>query len=221
MSSPPPTFPNNFPVTATTNTFAPRTRGGCGCLGSVTGAILLALAVLLILNPWALHIGGRWTPALTWHGVGKLQSSSGANYGLFLDVSLFMESGRHSTIGGHNNLSGTAKLCTPQGEIYPLTVRGHIKQVWLDADRKPVTFYFRSLKNAQPKLSFELLGSWEGQQLILEDRGDMAMSFAPNGSAKGYLKGMNSPKENTAGTLHYATESEFSAACGSRNGNSF
>ena len=47
------------------------------------------------------------------------------------------------------------------------------------------------------------------------------MSFAPNGSANGYLNGMNSPKENTTGALHYATEREFSAACGSRNGNRF
>jgi hypothetical protein len=50
-------------------------------------------------------------------------------------------------------------------------VSGHVKAAWLDADRKPVTFYFRSLKNAQPKLNFELLWSREGQQLVLEDRG--------------------------------------------------
>src|SRR6266404_8356352 len=199
MSSPPPSFSNNVSVNATTATSAPRTRRGCGCFSSVTGAILFVFAVFVGLNPWALHMGGRWTPALTWHGVGKLQSSSGANYGLFLDVSLYMRSGGRGTTGGRNNLSGTAKLCTPQGEIYPLTVRGYVKQVWLDADRKPVTFYFRSLKDAQPKLNFALLGSWEGQQLILEDRGNMAMSFAPNGSAKGYLNGMNSPQENTTG----------------------
>jgi hypothetical protein len=41
----------------------------------------------------------------------------------------------------------------------------------------------------------------------------MAMSFAPDGSAKGYLNGKNSPKQNTTGTLHYATESEFSSEC--------
>src|SRR6266852_6650115 len=57
-------------------------RRGCGCFTSVTGAILLVFVVFVVLNPWALHIGGRWTPAMTWHGVGKLQSTSGANYGL-------------------------------------------------------------------------------------------------------------------------------------------
>jgi hypothetical protein len=196
-------------------------RRGCGCFTSVTGAILLAFVVYVVLNPWALHIGGRWTPAMTWHGVGKLQSTSGANYGLFIEVHLYVRPRRHSTIAGTDNLTGTAKLCTPEGEIYPLTVSGYIKRVWLDVDRKPVTFYFRSPKDAQPKLNFELLGSWQGQQLVLEDRGSMAMSFAPDGSAKGYLKGANSPKENTTGTLHYATDSEFSSACTTKNGNSF
>jgi len=178
------------------------------------------VAVLVLLNPWALHMGGRWTPALMWHGIGNLQSTTGAKYGLFLEVTLYVRSGRRS-IGSGNNLSGTAKLCTPQGEIYPLTVSGHIKRVWLDADRKPLTLYFRSAKDAQPRLNFELLGSWEGQQLVLEDRGNMAMSFAPDGHAKGYLRGTNSPGENTTGIVHYATENEFATVCNSKSGNSF
>jgi len=65
-------------------------RRGCGCFTSVTGAILLVFVVYVVLNPWALHIGGRWTPAMTWHGVGKLQSTSGANYGLFIEVNLYV-----------------------------------------------------------------------------------------------------------------------------------
>ncbi len=56
----------------------------------MTGAILLVFVVYMVLNPWALHIGGRWTPAMTWHGVGKLQSTSGANYGLFIEVNLYV-----------------------------------------------------------------------------------------------------------------------------------
>ena len=124
-------------------------------------------------------------------------------------------------MGGGQNLQGAAKLCTPQGETYPLTVNGYLKRAWLDADGKPVTFYFRSLKGADQRLNFELLGAWHGQELVLEDKGNMAMSFAADGKAKGYLKGMNSPKENTTGTLHYATESEFSSVCSVRNGSSF
>jgi hypothetical protein len=115
MSSPPP----NFSVGSCTNTAALRTRRGCGCCSSVTGAILFASAVFVGLNPWALHMGGRWTPALTWHGIGKLQSTSGAKYGLFSDVSSYLPSRGRSTTGGHNNLPGTAKLCTPRERFIP------------------------------------------------------------------------------------------------------
>ena len=221
MSGGSPTPPRNLFAGPASNAAPPKKRRGCGCLGSITGAILFTLAVFVGVNPWSLHIGGRWTPAMTWHGVGKLQSTSGARYGLFLEVNPYMEGGRHGGMGGSNNVSGSAKICTPQGEIYPLDVRGYIKLVWLDVDRKPVTFYLRSKRNAQPKLNFELFGSWQGQQLVLEDKGNMAMSFAPDGSAKGYLVGRNSPAETTSGTLHYATEAEFAEACGARPGNSF
>jgi hypothetical protein len=220
MSNDPPSVAGAGPSSSPAKIMPLKKRRGCGCLGTVSGAIVFVLAITLLLNPWALHMGGRWTPALTWHGVGKLQSTSGATYGLFVEVSVYLASGRRGT-GGGRNLQGTAKLCTLQGEIYPLTVSGYLKRAWLDADRKPVTFYFRSLQGADTKLNFELLGSWQGQELVLEDRGNMAMSFAPDGRAKGYLKGSNSPKEDTAGTIHYATENEFSAACSARNGNSF
>src|SRR4029077_12451981 len=65
MSGAPANFPNHVSVTANSKAPVLKKRRGCGCFGSVTGAILFALAVLVILNPWALHIGGRWTPALT------------------------------------------------------------------------------------------------------------------------------------------------------------
>jgi len=194
-------------------------RKGCGCLGSVTFAILLALGLLLLLNPWSLHMGGRWTPALTWHGVGKLHSSTGATYGLFMELYPHLERGGRGR-GSRQNLEGIAKICTPQGEVYAMTVDGYLK-AWLDADKKPITFYLRSRKDAQPKLRADLYGSWQGQELVLDDKGSMAMSFAVNGNAKGYLIGTNAPTENTTGSLRYATESEFASACGEKAKSSF
>jgi hypothetical protein len=70
----------------------------------VTGAILLVFVVYVVLNPSALHIAGRWTPAMTWHGVGKLQSTSGADYGLFIEVNLYVRSRKRSSIAGTDNL---------------------------------------------------------------------------------------------------------------------
>ena len=193
---------------------------GCGCLGSVTFAIFLAVGVLLLLNPWALHMGGRWTPALTWHGVGKLRSSTGATYGVFMELNPNLEQHRVGTHGSRKNLTGTAKICTQQGEVYAMTVDGYLS-AWLDADKKPITFYLRSLKDTQPKLRADLYGSWQGQELVLDDKGSMAMSFAADGSAKGYLKGLNAPTEDTTGSLRYAGESEFASVCGDKAKSSF
>ena len=97
---------------------AKQRKFGCGCLGSVTFAVPLAAGVLLLLNPRALHRGGRWTPALTWHGVGKLHSSTGATYGFFMELNPDLEQQhRVGTHGTRKNLVGTARICTPQGEV--------------------------------------------------------------------------------------------------------
>ena len=118
-------------------------------------------------------------------------------------------------------MQGTAKICTTQGVIYPLTVSGYLKNTWLDADGKPITFYLRSLHDAPTKLNIDLHGSWQGAELVLEDQGNMAMSFSADGNAKGYLHGVNAPTESTTGKLRYAGESEFASLCGQKDKNSF
>jgi hypothetical protein len=196
-------------------------KRGCGCLGSITGLIVLVTALLVLLNPWSLRMGGRWTPALTWHGVGALHSSTGATYGFYMELWPYMSRGRGGYSGGHQNMQGTAKICTPQGGMYPMTVSGYLKNAWLDADGKPITFYLRSLKDAPTKLNIDLYGSWRGQELVLEDKGNLAMSFSADGNAQGYLHGVNAPAEITTGKLRYAGESEFALVCGQKDGNSF
>lgn len=84
----------------------------------------------------------------------------------------------------------------PQSAGHRQTLHGHLKRAWLDA-HGPVTFYFRSLQEAQTRLNFSLFGSWPGQMLLLDDKGNMALSFAADGRAKGYLPGANSPKQDT------------------------
>lgn len=191
-----------------------------GCLGSVSFVIVLALALLLLLNPWSLHMGGRWTPALTWHGVGKLHSSTGATYGLFVELYPYLEQSRRGAHGSRKNLQGTAKICTPQGEVYAMTVDGYLS-AWLNADKKPITLYLRSLKDAQPRLRADLYGSWQGEELVLDDKGSMAMSFAVDGNAKDYLIGTNASTEATTGRLHYATASGLASVCGEKAKSSF
>jgi hypothetical protein len=195
-------------------------KPGCGCLGSVSFAIMLVLALLLLLNPWSLHMGGRWTPALTWHGVGQLHSTTGATYGLYMELYPNLERSGRGAHSSRKNVQGRAKICTPDGDVHAMTVDGYL-DAWLDADQKPLTVYLRSLKGAQPKLRADLYGSWQGEELVVDDKGSMAMSFAVDGRAKGYLIGTNAPTEDTSGKLHYAREDELATACGTSAKTSF
>lgn len=118
MSSDPLTQPGGRSIPMHDNPAPLRKRSGCGCLGSISGAIALIFAVTILINPWALHMGGRWTPALVWHGVGKLQSTSGVNYGLFLEVNPFVRhgrrgSGRGTNLTRHGKNLHTARRCVP------------------------------------------------------------------------------------------------------------
>src|SRR3954451_8226264 len=69
-----------------------RMRGPVGCLtGCLTKLVLMAVAIVVFLgavtvalNPWALHIGGRSTPLLYWHGAGTVVSKDGRTYPLYV-----------------------------------------------------------------------------------------------------------------------------------------
>ena len=58
-----------------------------GCLTRIFAALLLGVAVVYtvaaITSPWSFHIGGRWTPFLTWSGSGKLVTKNGT-YPLYI-----------------------------------------------------------------------------------------------------------------------------------------
>src|SRR5947208_2756020 len=51
----------------------PRRRFALG----LVALLLVVYAVVVLLDPWALHIGERWTPLLYWTGTGKLVTKSG------------------------------------------------------------------------------------------------------------------------------------------------
>ena len=50
--------------------------------------LALVYGAIVLLNPWAIHIGGgRWTPLLIWNGTGKLVTASGV-YPLMVTINL-------------------------------------------------------------------------------------------------------------------------------------
>jgi len=206
-------FGNRAP--ASTQAAPPPKRRGCGCAPGIGGAVLLAIAVLVFTHPWATHIGGRWTPALAWHGAGTLQSAGGTRYGIFLDLAVSSGRGR-----GHRSFDGTAKLCTPDGEVYPLTVQGYLKNAFLSVEGKQATFYVSNPKDATPRISFTLTGAWHGEQLELSDKGGIAASFAAISRGKGLAAGGIAASQEASGVLRYATESEFAGVCPNHKSNS-
>jgi len=61
MSATPPNFPGTVSATPSAGTTPLKKRRGCGSLGSLGGAIVFVLAVIIFLNPWVLRMGERWT----------------------------------------------------------------------------------------------------------------------------------------------------------------
>ena len=108
-----------------------------GCLsGCLTKLVLLtvaglaaAWALLVVLNPWALHIGGRSTPLLYWHGSGTVLAKDGKTYPLYVSFWPGRPQGIHG--GGRRegklvsaHLGGTGWLCIAPGQIQRLQLSG-------------------------------------------------------------------------------------------------
>ena len=103
-----------------------------GCLMKLVLFSIAACAffwvILVALNPWALHIGGRSTPLLYWHGSGTLVSKDGKSYPLY--VSFWPgKPGKHG--GGRRegkiwsaDLKGTGWLCVAPGSVERMDMSG-------------------------------------------------------------------------------------------------
>ena len=179
-----------------------------GCLGYSGVLFLVIFVVVVVGHPWALHMGGRWTPAMVWHGYGKMHSSSGADYLVWMNIGPMAMASRKS--GKRDNFQGTATVCTPQGTAITMDVFGKADG-WLQANG--MTMRLSTQRDVRPVLSFRLNGAWNGAALVLEDGGSLADSFRADGSPKGFAQGSRAPKENARLTLQYAKQSDFEALC--------
>jgi len=183
-----------------------------GCLTSLFGLLLLGVGVVYALaaltSPWAFHIGGRWTPLLYWSGSGKLVTKAGTYplYVSFFPASHFSRlqlDGLRPTGG----LQGSGSLCTAPGVMQPLKLSGTIYGGWRTTDGSLMAFRLleRKLFDAgQRQGYFDLYGRWQGQQLVMNDRGSYAGLFRSG------LK-----IEHASVTLDWGGYSEFKAACAS------
>jgi hypothetical protein len=200
----------------------PKRGGRLGCLGRVLAFLILGAFVILVIDvafaPWAFFLGGRFHPLALWQGWGRLHSSAGEEYVLF--VRMWAAPGRH---GGHPSVTGTANLCTPLGQRFSLRLRGSFldKQPWrIDSDQRAMrlSLYrrpdFSSFFGTERRPRFELHGAWHNPDLVMDDHGSLSTAFLPDGRVyDGPSRSQPAARGNATVTLRAGGHAEFEAAC--------
>lgn len=195
-------------------------NGGCltslgGCLiklvlGLVAAAALVWLA-MVVMNPWALNIGGRSTPFLYWHGAGTVVSKDGKSYPLYLsfwpDRPGRHNGGRREGKGWSADLRGQGWLCVAPGSPERMDVSGTMYGGYTSAAES--LFDFRLLEwrrsfaiNPQHRGFFDVAGNWHGADLVLNRPNEQGIPFRSGTFI-----------DHATVTLHWASYQEFEAAC--------
>jgi len=195
-----------------------RTLGGClaGCLTKLLlwTAIGLAFvwALTVVLNPWALHIGGRQTPLLYWHGTGTVVAKSGHTYPLYVS---FWPGRPHGFHGGGRregkivsaHLSGTGWLCIAPGQVERMQLSGTMYGGYTSDAASLLDFRLLEWRrpfsiNYQHRGFFDIAGTWHGPELVMD---------RPN--EQGIRLNTGPFIDSATVTLHFAKYEEFESAC--------
>ena len=195
-------------------------RGGCvttlaGCLTKLVltavGVVVLAWVVMVVLNPWAMSIGGRSTPLLYWHGTGTVVAKNGKSYPLYLT---FWPGRPERDNGGRRegkswsaDLDGRGWLCVAPGSAERMDVSGTMYGAYMSSADN--LFDFRLLEwrkgfaiNKQHRGFFDLAGTWQGPELVMDRTNEQGVPFK-----SGMLI------DHATARLHWADYAEFEAAC--------
>jgi hypothetical protein len=189
-------------------------RQGLGCLTKLLFMIVLGAAgcygLIVITNPWALHIGGRRTPLLSWWGSGKLLTKGGVAYPLFLWFypSSHMSRLRLDGLRPTGGVQGSACLCTAPDAFQSLNLSGTIYGGWRNTEDSLIAFRLLEptiVDIGQARAGFfDLMGRWHGPELVMEDRSSWSHPFR---------SGLRI--ERASVTLHWGTFWTCKAACAS------
>jgi hypothetical protein len=176
---------------------------------TISGLLLvlaLVYGAIVLVNPWAIHMGGQRTPLLTWTGTGKLVTSSGT-YPLLVTLSPSSHFSRLRLDGLRptGGASGWGWLCTPQGATIRLRVYETLYGAWRSTDGALLEFrLIERIQNfpTQDGGYVDLFGYWHGPQLVMDDRNEWSRPFRSGMKIK-----------HASLTLEPGSESEFDDAC--------
>jgi hypothetical protein len=175
--------------------------------------VVLLYALVGITDPWAFHIGGRWTPFLTWHGYGELQTKDGKRYPLYVSFFPSFHSSQLHREGLRptGGLQGYGWLCTAPGASQRLDLSGTIFGGWRSTDGSLTAFRLLEWRTARDRLLgtapnrgyIDLSGHWNGSQLPINQ--DWASPFR---------SGVRF--DHASVTLDWSTYSDFKHVCATR-----
>ncbi|MHB8524735.1 MAG: hypothetical protein ACYDD2_01060 [Candidatus Acidiferrales bacterium] len=194
-------------------------RARRGCLTKLFSLLLVGILGVALLYglvgitaPWSFHIGGRWTPLLTWHGYGELFTKNGTKYPLYIN---FYPSSHFSKLhleglrptGG---LQGSGWLCTSPGVTQYLDLSGTIYGGWRSTEGSLMAFRLLEWYTARDRLLgtttgrgfFDLTGRWQGPKLVMDEGGDVPDTFR---------SGLRI--EHASVAFDWGSFAEFKAAC--------
>jgi hypothetical protein len=174
--------------------------------------VVLAWALIVALNPWALHIGGRSTPLLYWHGAGTVLAKGGKALPLYVWFGPGSPQGFHG--GGHREgktvsaqLQGDGWLCTAPGVVQRMQLSGTMYGGYTDDSDSLLDFRLLEWRRAfainyQNRGFFDLAGGWRGPELVMNRPNEQGIRFK-----SGLLI------DSAVVTLRWASYEEFEAAC--------
>jgi hypothetical protein len=188
-------------------------RQGRGSLGKLFWTLVLCgvlvYAVVVVMDPWSVHMGGRWTPLLTWHGSGKLHTKSGVEYPLYVSVypSSHFSQLRLDGLRPTGGLQGSGWLCSSPGVTQRLELSGTIYGGWRSTEDSLMAFRLlepKIIDVGQGQGFFDLAGRWHGPKLVMDDRNSIGNPFR---------SGLRI--EHASVTLDWGSYSDFKAVCAS------
>jgi len=187
-----------------------------GCLGSLVLVVIVLAVVYIVPNPWALHIGGRFTPAESWQGYGAVAASNGGRYELYLGLQGGLlnggEHGHASCSGtGCDTLAGSAKLCTASGKTYTFAVSGAVHS-WWSTDGAATSVDLTDSPPLPDGWVVALHGAWHGPALQLSSPDN---SWTEVFTKAGVIRSVTSTADagTATTTIRYGTEADFQSAC--------